>query len=381
MRKGFLFWMTAVLACFVLVGTACADYGYTSVSQIPMAVDFNFRIDSYESGKLEIVTDYPFEATGASEINLLYETPDGEEVFTLNYQYPSGVTRVGSYNGNYLSTDSMAEAYRLVQSGKAKWDGQVYINTSHFSTATDWILVYTTTEDSGNSYTSYEERTYAQAFNAMAPGGVSKCINYQNGQIVKSSLNKRIVDADLRIYYNQYGDIESGEILQYTPEFQAYFYDTYNGLFSGHKIMELGFSEADLQTEPLAAIGERTGVPTVADDIVVFTYSDVITNQTDTVDTTETTTTVAVEPEVPAVQADNGNFRFATSLIGGLMIGLVLYYGVRRWIYNRKMARMGRAEAAKQSAKDLADAVSSLEKAPSNPEEYVEPPVQQYHNK
>ena len=45
MHKGVLLIITAILASFILVGAACADYGYTNVSQIPMAVDFSVRVD------------------------------------------------------------------------------------------------------------------------------------------------------------------------------------------------------------------------------------------------------------------------------------------------------------------------------------------------
>ena len=377
MRRGFLLIFAAILACFVFMGAACADYGYTNVSQIPMAADFSFRVDSYQDGYLKIVTDYPFKTTGASEINLIYWTPDGDEAFTLNYKYPGGTTRVGSYHPNHLRNGSMQEAYKLVQSGKAVWDGNIHINTSHFSTATDWFLVYSTNGPDGNQYTSYTERTNAQSFDGLAPGGISKSIIYENGRIVESQLLNRTVDADLVIYYNQYGEIKDGYVIQYTPEYRDYYYNPSSGLFSGHKITELGYTEADLQTEPLAAIGERTAVLTdttdASDTIVVTTMNDVITEM----DTTETTTTIAEEPVVPAVQADNSNFKFASSLIGGLLIGLTLYYTIRRRIALRKKEKEEKEEAAKRSAQALEDAVAHLEK---EPEENVEAPATKYYN-
>ena len=374
MRRGFLLVMTAVLACFIFMGAAFADYGYTNVSQIPMAVESTFRVDTYQDGYLKIETDYPFETTGASEVNLVYQTPDGEEVFTMKYKYPARTTEIGSYNSKYLKDGTMEEAYQLVKSGKAIRDGNVHIGTNHFSTGTDWFLVYSTNEPDGNQYTSYEERTYAQDFHAMAPGGISRSIHYKNGQITDSQLVHRTVDADLVIYYNQYGEITDANVIQYTPEHRDYFYNLSNGLFSGHKITELGFTEADMQTEPLAAVGERTAVLTdTSDTIVVTTMNDVISEM----DTTETTTTVAAEPAVPAVQADNSNFKFASSLIGGLLIGLTLYYTIRRRIALRKQEKAEKAEAAKRSAQVLEDAVSHLEK---EPEETVEAPATQYFN-
>ena len=372
MRRGFLLVMTAVLACFIFMGAAFADYGYTNVSQIPMAVESNFRVDTHEEGYFQIVTDYPFETTGASEVNLVYQTPDGEPVFTMKYEYPSGTTDIGSYYPDHLPNGTMEEAYQLVKSGKAIRDGNVHIGTNHFSTGTDWFLVYSTNEPDGNQYTSYEERTYAQDFHAMAPGGISRSIHYKNGQITDSQLVHRTVDADLVIYYNQYGEITDANVIQYTPEHRDYFYNLSNGLFSGHKITELGFTEADMQTEPLAAVGERTAVLTdTSDTIVVTTMNDVITEM----DTTETTTTVVAEPAVPAVQADNSNFKFASSLIGGLLIGLTLYYTIRRRIALRKQEKAEKAEAAKRSAQVLEDAVSHLEK---EPEETAEAPAARY---
>ena len=101
--------------------------------------------------------------------------------------------------------------------------------------------------------------------------------------------------------------------------------------------------------------------------------NDVITEM----DTTETTTTIAEEPVVPAVQADNSNFKFASSLIGGLLIGLTLYYTIRRRIAIRKKEKEEKEEAAKRSAQALEDAVSHLEK---EPEENTETPAARYFN-
>ena len=45
---------------------------YTSVSKIPMAVDFTVSVEFDDEGKPNVVTDYPFEATGATEMELQY---------------------------------------------------------------------------------------------------------------------------------------------------------------------------------------------------------------------------------------------------------------------------------------------------------------------
>ena len=61
-----------LLLCLAMAGTAFADYGYTRVSEIPMAADFSVRVEFDGGGQPHIATDYPFESAGATEMNLVY---------------------------------------------------------------------------------------------------------------------------------------------------------------------------------------------------------------------------------------------------------------------------------------------------------------------
>ena len=68
MKKTLFAVLAVLLISIIFMGMASADYGYTSVSQIPMAVDFTFSVEFDDAGEPQIVTDYPFEATGATEM-------------------------------------------------------------------------------------------------------------------------------------------------------------------------------------------------------------------------------------------------------------------------------------------------------------------------
>ena len=70
--KKLLVFAAALLLCATIMCPALAEYGYTRVSDIPMAVDFTFRVDFDAKGAPHIVTDYPYKATGANEMNLVY---------------------------------------------------------------------------------------------------------------------------------------------------------------------------------------------------------------------------------------------------------------------------------------------------------------------
>ena len=50
-----------LLVCILSAGMASAEYGYTRVSDIPMAVDFTYSAGVTEKGSPYIRTDYPFE--------------------------------------------------------------------------------------------------------------------------------------------------------------------------------------------------------------------------------------------------------------------------------------------------------------------------------
>ncbi len=327
--KGLLFVFAVILVCFVLMGTASADYGYTEVSQIPMAVDFSVRVEFDDAGFPHIVTDYPFESTGATQMNLTYNKGDIAEAVTLQYRYPSGTTSVSGYNGKLYDYAHLGDAYQAIRSGDLTLDDRICINTSRFSPETDWFLVYSA---GTGRYVEYTERTHAQAFNAMGSGGVAKSVFYIADRINSSCVQKRTDNADLVVERDMAGDISSAYITQYSPQYGIYYYDQYTGLFDGHPITELGFEESDLEIEALAAMGDRTG--------------DVITS-------------VSVEPDLPVIRVtERSSFKAIGGLLAGIMIGITLYY-----LFRRRKAKPAekKAEEKNTDGNSVADSVSQQE--------------------
>ena len=302
MRKGFLFTVSVILACLALTAGALADYGYTEVSQIPMAKDFSVRVVFNSDGEPVIVTDYPFEETGATEMNLVYGKKDNPEVVTLNYKYPADTTDIGSYDGNLYSHETLSKAYEAIRSGDLTLDDEVYVNTSNFYSGSDWFLAYSLNK---KTYTEYKERTHAQAFNGMGSGGVEKAIYYSGGRIDYTRVMKRLENADLLVYRNKFGEITSADIYTYDGGFRAYSYDPSTGLFDGHPITDLGFEESDMEIEALASLGDRTGSETVS-------------------------TSVSAPAEVPVPDTGRAVFRTTGGLLAGIMIGITVYYLFRR---------------------------------------------------
>ena len=296
MRKITVVLALLMLFCFFMIPVSCADYGYTTVDSLPMAVDFTVRVELDENGLPHIVTDYPFEETGATEMNLIYNI-DGNEAFSLKYQYATRSTLVSGYDPAVLGSDSSDAPYQAIANGKAILGDEICINTSRFSQETDWFLYYSL---NGQCYTRYAERIFAQAYNAMASGGLEKSVFYANGQIESSRVLKRIESADLDLWYNRSGDIESGDIIVYSPQSALYSLDPSTGLFGGHSLKEFGFEEADLEIPSLAAVGDKIS------------------------------TVVAVPEDDPAATADRSAFSLTGGLLSGILIGLVLYL-LFRW--------------------------------------------------
>ena len=119
MKKMYLPVSVLILICIVLPGLASADYGYTSVSDIPGASHFSFRVDFDDNGLPHVVTDYPFRETGASELNIPYNRGSEYEVLTLNYRPSTGVTRITSFNGDIFKSNPAAEgAYEMIRNGE-----------------------------------------------------------------------------------------------------------------------------------------------------------------------------------------------------------------------------------------------------------------------
>lgn len=72
MKKKLLTITALLLVCHLSAGMASAEYGYTRVSDIPMAVDFTYSLEIAEDGTPYVQTDYPFEETGAMQMVLIY---------------------------------------------------------------------------------------------------------------------------------------------------------------------------------------------------------------------------------------------------------------------------------------------------------------------
>ena len=333
MLKRILSVIALMLIFAAFSGTASADYGYTSVSQIPMAQPFTVKVAFDEDGLPHVITNYPYEAAGADEMNLVY-SKGNNEVFNLNYRFSTGKTTIGSWDRNEFAGEPEEEAYRMIRSGEVTLNDEITINTAHFNQGTDWFLVYSSAQE---NYVEYSEANHAQAFNAMGEGGVRKTVVFYDGEMDSSWMVKRGRDADLMIKYNIYGEMEFAGIQQQRSGGSVnYEYDQYTGLFSGHPITEFGFEESDLAIEALAARNTRT--ETAVRDYETQIVSDAKNMAKDTI-------------------------RLSGGLVTGLIMGIVLYYMFRRGRQNAKE----KAEMKKENAEKTAE---KAEEAP----ETVAPP-------
>ncbi len=321
MRKTGMLPAALALNCFFLVPSASADYGYTAVDAIPMAADFTVRVEFDDSGRAQVITDYPFDRTGATEMNLVY-TRDGEEAVTLNYRSRTKTTRIGGCHPDIIGSTSDEAAYRAIREGKVILADEVCIGTSHFGHETDWFLYYSL---SGQCYTRYAERFLAQSFNAMANGGLEKSVFYTGGKMDSARVLKRIENADMGLIFSRSGEIESGDIVVYGPETAVYSYDPSTGLFDGHTHTELGFDEGDLGIPSPAALGENLSAE------------------------------VSVPKDVRAVSADRTVFSLTGGLLTGILVGITLYL----LFFRKKKSPAGPANAGESTEK----AGESTEKA------------------
>ena len=57
MKKTLFVMVIAALVCILFAGIASAEYGYTRVSEIPMAVDFTYSVEFEEDGTPCLQTD------------------------------------------------------------------------------------------------------------------------------------------------------------------------------------------------------------------------------------------------------------------------------------------------------------------------------------
>ena len=297
------------LVCALLAAPALADYGYTDVSQIPMAVDFDYSVEYDSNGWAHVRTDYPYQNAGADEMTLLYRQKDGTDpVAHLTYDFSSKNTMISSYNSLFENEKAVSQAIR---DGEIVLD-RIYINTAHFNQKTDWFLVY---DVNAQQYTSYAERTFAQSFDAMGAGGTEQVVYYSDDEITGSRTDKRQRDSDLIINYDETGGMQDAYINVY-PDNTSYFYDPETGLFNGRTITELGYEESDLYMEAFAARG---------------------THRTETV--------VVADPEVILPPARN-----TPSLAGGVLTGLLIGLTLFRMFRRRKEERKAEQEARKKES-------------------------------
>ena len=255
--KKLLAFVAALLLCVAIMCPALAEYGYTRVSDIPMAVDFTFSVGFNGLGLPYVVTDYPYKATGATEMTLIYRKSEYETI-PLEYNFARNETFVGHtyYEGhNTIPTDQ--DKVQEFKNGTLTLDDSIYIYTTNNNEKVDWILEYSISK---KTYVRYMERTFSQGYNAMGAGGFEKRIYYNNKGILKSSfINKRMDNGDLTIYYNANGDITEAYVHQYKGEYSGRFheYNKSTGLFNGIKLSEFGFSDDDINTPAPAALGSK----------------------------------------------------------------------------------------------------------------------------
>ena len=272
--KKLLTFAVALLMCVVIVGTSLAEYGYTGLSQIPAAADFTFDVTFDAEALPHIVTNYPYQATGAQELNLTYNKGNIREAITLEYNFATGETCIRCINGDLYDFSDLAPAYQDLRNGVLVLDDEVCINTANNSRdKTDWVLTYSMI---AKAYTGYEEKTNSQGFNAMGAGGERKIVNFKNGVLTSSYYQKRIEDGDLCIVYNQNGNIELAYAYLYQGSNEgAYDYNESTGLFTGKKLSELGFDDNDINPPAPAALGDKND-PGKIDAYIARCYQNIL---------------------------------------------------------------------------------------------------------
>ena len=128
--KKTLFAVAVVMAvCILFAGIASAEYGYTRVSDIPMAVDFTYSAGINEDGTPYLQTDYPFEETGAMQMVLIYVK---EELYVLDIRYDplTGQSEFGRFAREAFPNPDreqmIQEAARMIRDGEIA-PGYIYI--------------------------------------------------------------------------------------------------------------------------------------------------------------------------------------------------------------------------------------------------------------
>ena len=254
--KKLLVFAVALLLCIAIMSPVLAEYGYTYVSKIPMAVDFTFRVEFDSRGLAYVVTDYPYQSTGATQMILVYTKDNKQEEVPLVYTFDENNTFIG--HAYYSGHDTIADEYvasKQIQDGTLELEDKIYICTSHNNAKVDWVLYYSISK---KAYVQYDEKTFSQGYNAMGAGGVHKRISYTNGKMSSVDAYARIDEGDLHLLYDNNGNIESAYVSLYKGANKgSYDYDKSTGRFGGKTLTELGFSENDINIPALAAFGTK----------------------------------------------------------------------------------------------------------------------------
>ena len=293
--REFLFSAALLLFALGLPGAALGDYGYTSVSLIPMAEDFTFIVEIDEMDKPVIETDYPFETAGADALTVVYRNWRNDQAAALTYHYPAGNVTCGYYSNLFVSD---RDVYRQIRSKSISPEGRVYIHTEKESEENDWFLVYSLDE---GQFVEYTEKTFSQGFNSMGEGGLRRSICYKDGEIFGMFMIKSTSAGDLGLGYDEYGNLCCGTVYPSNHKENTFELDLSTGLFGGRPITELGFEEADMEIPTLASLG---GVPEIAEPVAE----------------------VPAEEPVTAEEPDTGHPRILGGLTVGLAIGVTGYY-------------------------------------------------------
>ena len=259
MKKTLFVMVIIVLACILSAGLASAEYGYTRVSDIPMAVDFTYSVEFAEDGTPHIQTDYPFEETGAMKMDLIYEKTDQPTGLRIFFDPVTKQSVFGNYKGDSLPKQACREAARMIRDGEMILDC-ILIETLYDDPDTDWWrLEYSVPRQ---QYRTYTENTFSPSYNKTDPNGKRSLISisYSDGvMFISSNMIRPLTQntEELILVYDAYGKlIPSTYILKTYPELYAFHYDPETGLCDGKRIDELclEFTEADLQVPAPAAL-------------------------------------------------------------------------------------------------------------------------------
>ena len=267
----------ALLMSIAIMGSALAEYGYTTVSKIPQAVDFTFEVTFDDKGMPQVVTDYPYESTGATEMTLVYHNGEYEDI-SLSYDFARKTTNIGhSYYEGYNTIQGDEAAANAIKDGTVTLDDIIHIYTDYNSmTTTDWFLSYSISK---KAYIEYEEKTNSQGYDGMGAGGERKLISYKNGKMDHSYYQKRASNGDLCITYSKEGKLLYADLYLYEGANKGFYdYNRATGHFSGKKLSELGYNDDDINTPAPAALGDKKD-PNLINAFIARCYKNILSRE------------------------------------------------------------------------------------------------------